>query len=269
MSPAETAQFAVAGFVTTATAGTAGAVTVTAQDIFGNRTNDYAGTVHFTSNDAQAALPADATLTNGQRTFNVAFKTAGTQTLAVTDTLNATITGELRSLQQNSAVYTQDPNPAGGYDKSSWYPPDGLDGDQYVWDRFLVDSNQTMSEIQWRGAYYNEALYGAGESPVADFTISIYANSPYPGVNEPDVLSQPIVKYTVGGNAGETAAGDFGGIPMYDYHFTCRRRSRPWPVLHTGCRSRHRRVSRRFPRTTLPTGAWPTAPAATVRTFEK
>jgi Big-like domain-containing protein len=213
VSTGPVAQFGVVGFVSSPTAGTAGLVTVTAQDLFGNRVTDYSGTVHFTSSDTQAVLPGDSTLTNGQKTFNVTFKTAGTQTLATTDAATATITGELRGIAQNLAVYTQPPDPLGGQDKSSWFPPDGMDGDQYIWDRFVVDSSTTINEIQWRGAY------PSGGSSVADFTISIYANSPYP-INEPNVLSQPIVSYHVGGNAGETLAGTFGGVAMYDYQFT-------------------------------------------------
>jgi photosystem II stability/assembly factor-like uncharacterized protein len=51
-------------------------VTVTAEDSFGDVVPGYLGTVHFTSSDAQAVLPADATLTNGTGTFNVTLKTA-------------------------------------------------------------------------------------------------------------------------------------------------------------------------------------------------
>ncbi len=54
---------------------TAGArinVTVTALDAYGNVDTGYAGTVHFTSTDAAATLPADATLVpgTGTRTFS-------------------------------------------------------------------------------------------------------------------------------------------------------------------------------------------------------
>jgi hypothetical protein len=62
---AATSQFFVSGLASPATAGVAGKVTVTAEDAFGNPTPGYTGTVHFTSSDAQALLPADQTLTNG------------------------------------------------------------------------------------------------------------------------------------------------------------------------------------------------------------
>ena len=41
-----------------ATAGTPFNVSVTARDAFGNTVSGYLGTVHFTSSDAQAVLPA-------------------------------------------------------------------------------------------------------------------------------------------------------------------------------------------------------------------
>src|SRR5205823_828717 len=53
-----------------ATAGNAFNFTVTAQDQFNNTATGYAGAVHFTSTDAQAAVPADSTLTNGTGTFS-------------------------------------------------------------------------------------------------------------------------------------------------------------------------------------------------------
>jgi hypothetical protein len=62
------------------TAGTAGTVSVTAEDAYGNVTPGYTGTVHFTSTDPQAVLPGDYTFTAsdaGVHTFNAALKTAG------------------------------------------------------------------------------------------------------------------------------------------------------------------------------------------------
>jgi hypothetical protein len=60
-------------------------------DSSGNVVPGYTGTVHFTSTDAAAGLPADYTFTaadNGVHTFNVTFTTAGAQTLTATDTMS-------------------------------------------------------------------------------------------------------------------------------------------------------------------------------------
>jgi hypothetical protein len=91
--PAAAVGFTVAGFPNPSTAGVAGSFTVTAGDRFGNVATGYAGTVHFTSNDPQAALPANATLISGAGTFSATLKTAGSISLTATDTVTATITG--------------------------------------------------------------------------------------------------------------------------------------------------------------------------------
>ncbi len=93
--PGPAATFAVTG-PATANAGTAGTYTVTAEDAFGNTATGYLGTVHFTSSDSQASLPANYTFTAGNagvKTFSVTLKTAGNQTVTATDTVTATITG--------------------------------------------------------------------------------------------------------------------------------------------------------------------------------
>jgi hypothetical protein len=80
------------------TAGTAFSITVTAQDAYNNTVTIYTDTIHFTSSDGQASLPANYTFTStdkGVHTFSngVTLKTAGTQTVTATDTMTATVTG--------------------------------------------------------------------------------------------------------------------------------------------------------------------------------
>jgi streptogramin lyase len=77
------------------TAGTAVPLTVTMFDPYGNVATGYRGTVHFTSNDSQATVPADYTFTatdGGVHTFTgIQFDTAGTQSLNLTDTVTAAL----------------------------------------------------------------------------------------------------------------------------------------------------------------------------------
>jgi hypothetical protein len=58
---------------------------------------NYSNTIHFTSSDAQAVLPADYTFVpatdNGSHTFSITLNTIGSQTITATDTLAAPITG--------------------------------------------------------------------------------------------------------------------------------------------------------------------------------
>lgn len=78
--------------------GTSFTLTVTAIGAGGTTYAGYRGSVHFTSSDASAALPADYTFTatdGGTHTFPVTLKTNGLQSLTVTDTVNGgyTVTG--------------------------------------------------------------------------------------------------------------------------------------------------------------------------------
>ncbi len=70
----------------TAAPNTAFAFQVTAVDPYGNIVYGSNDTVHFSSSDAHAVLPADTTLTNGVGTFMATLETEGSQTITVTDT---------------------------------------------------------------------------------------------------------------------------------------------------------------------------------------
>jgi hypothetical protein len=97
----------VSGFPSPTTAGTAGTVTVTAADIYGNTVTGYMGTVHFTSTDAKADLPTDYTFTaadNGTHTFSATLKTAATQSITATDTLTGSVTGTQSGIVVNPAA---------------------------------------------------------------------------------------------------------------------------------------------------------------------
>jgi hypothetical protein len=101
--------FAVSSSSTSTTAGTALQVTVTAVDSAGQTVPGFTGTVHFTSTDGAAVPPADYTFTaadNGVHNFTVAFKTAGTQTLTVTDPYSG-ITGTLSGVNVTPAAASQ------------------------------------------------------------------------------------------------------------------------------------------------------------------
>jgi hypothetical protein len=89
VNPVPQTSFTVTGFPSPATAGAAGSITVQAIDQSGNPLTGYAGTVHFTSSDPQAVLPADYTFTAadaGMHIFNnVVLKTAGSRSIMVAD----------------------------------------------------------------------------------------------------------------------------------------------------------------------------------------
>jgi hypothetical protein len=92
-----------------ATAGQPFAVTVTAQDKFGNTVTDYTGDVSFSSTDGQGQMPPHHTfvaLDNGQFTASATFVSAGQQTLTVAGANNV----------QGGATVTVDPGPVMKFD---------------------------------------------------------------------------------------------------------------------------------------------------------
>jgi hypothetical protein len=86
----------------TATAGTAFNITVTALDAANHVVTGYSGTVHFSSTDGLAVLPANSTLTNGARTFSATLKSIGGQTMTATDTVTASISGTSLAIAVNA-----------------------------------------------------------------------------------------------------------------------------------------------------------------------
>jgi hypothetical protein len=81
--------FSVTGITDPIVAGTPTSPVVTAQDQYSNTVTNYANTIHFTSNDIQADLPANYLFVgpdNGVKTFTngLILKTAGEKTVTVT-----------------------------------------------------------------------------------------------------------------------------------------------------------------------------------------
>jgi hypothetical protein len=106
------------------TAGQPFTATVTALDAFNHVATAYAGTVVFTSTDAQATLPSSYTFTavdDGVYTFTVTLRTAAEQTLTATDSVTASLTGNasigvvaaaaayLRMLPAQNTIYPGQP----------------------------------------------------------------------------------------------------------------------------------------------------------------
>lgn len=114
-------------------------------------------------------------------------------------------------------VYEQAPDPAGGVLVSSWYPPDGTDYDAFVYDSFILSASVPVTEVHWRGGYQY-----TGYGLVTDFTITFYAST---AANSQPLCGLPgdsdvfLATYQVGGTAGQTYAGVYGGTTMYDYQY--------------------------------------------------
>lgn len=115
-------------------------------------------------------------------------------------------------------VFSQPPAASGAPIASSWVDPNGSDADMYVYESFILPSDQSITEIDWRGGYLYNALYGRATNFSVTFYESIAGGSE-PHVNNPQLPEIYLAYYETGGNAGETAAGNVGGTAMFDYKF--------------------------------------------------
>ena len=107
---AAASQFAVSG-IAAGTAGSPRSASVTARDPYGNTAAGYTGTVHFTSSDSRASLPADTAFVAGDNgvhafTNSVVLKTVGSQSVTVTDTVTASITGSQPGISVTAGAAT-------------------------------------------------------------------------------------------------------------------------------------------------------------------
>jgi hypothetical protein len=114
----------------------------------------YGGTVHFTSSDPLATLPADYSFTandGGQKQFAVTFNTPGNQTITATDTLNNLITA-------TTAPVVVSPGGSPGF--TSPVPEATISGETtFTW----TPGNQKVNE--WR---ITMSLIGPGGDEVLD-----------------------------------------------------------------------------------------------------
>jgi FG-GAP-like repeat len=134
-----------------ATAGESFTITVTAKGSTGGTLTGYSGTVHFTSTDPAAVLPADYTFTTadgGTKTFTVTLQTAGTWTITAADT-SADLTGR-----------------SGPITVSPLRPPVVADlGSRGLWHWTATGEWKRLSALDAEGA----AVSADGETVVADF----------------------------------------------------------------------------------------------------
>jgi hypothetical protein len=123
---------------------------------------------------------------------------------------------------QAGVVFEQAHDGSGTLHHSSRYQANGTDYDQFVWDSFSVPTAQAVTGIRWRGGYNPGWSYWAGQ--IANFRVSIYAS--IPGLSQPFLgpgyphTPATLIAYDTGDKAGETSAGVFDGVEMFDYHFT-------------------------------------------------
>ncbi len=95
----------ISNFPSSVNAGTSQSFTLTAKDANGNIATGYLGTVHFTSSDGQAVLPANYAFVStdkGVHVFSATLNTVGTQSITATDTVTSSITGTQSGITVNA-----------------------------------------------------------------------------------------------------------------------------------------------------------------------
>jgi putative cell wall-binding protein len=100
-------QLIVGGLSSPRYAGAPGSLMVRATDAYGNTDPDYHGTIHFTSTDTKAVMPADYAFVPsdaGSHVFSVTLKTAGSQWVRATDTVTASITGSQSGIVVKASI---------------------------------------------------------------------------------------------------------------------------------------------------------------------
>jgi hypothetical protein len=117
VAPADASQLRLDGLPATTTAGTFLGLQVTALDPYGNVATGYQGNLHGISSDQQVQVPdalGFATGDQGTRSLAAVFRTAGGQTLTMTDTSNSslTATGSLSVTPATASGIRVDGSPA-------------------------------------------------------------------------------------------------------------------------------------------------------------
>ncbi|HYW47779.1 MAG TPA: hypothetical protein VE959_33230 [Bryobacteraceae bacterium] len=108
----------------TATGGTPFNFMVSALDADNVLVPAYTGTVHFTSSDAAAVLPADSMLSAGVRNLSATLRTGGNQTITATDAANSGITGTSSAIAVSGSTIPPaavSVSPAGGNTSSQTF----------------------------------------------------------------------------------------------------------------------------------------------------
>ena len=105
-----TVHYVLSGIADPSLLGQAQPFTLLAEDLSNSIVTNYVGTVHFSSTDGAATLPANYTFTLGDGGVHgfaggVTFGTLGTQTVTATDVADSSITGSQTVSVQQGAVY--------------------------------------------------------------------------------------------------------------------------------------------------------------------
>jgi hypothetical protein len=208
VNPAEAGHFVVAGTPSPMTSGDPGSFSVSAYDAYGNLATNYTGTVHFTSSDGSATLPADYTFAGsnyGTASFSATLRTAGTQSLTATDTLNPSASGTETGIRVLPRVTVTGP-PYGARNQTLTFTLGGSGGSTYAyaidWDNDgLVD--QTVSGPSGTAVQHSYSVSGSYSAGVTA-TVQVGAEG-YPSARAYQAGQILAVSVTIQADPGEAS----------------------------------------------------------------
>jgi hypothetical protein len=157
-------------------AGTTASLEVTARDAYGNLAAGYRGTIHLTSSDPQAVLPADVAFgaaDAGRRSVLVGLRTAGAQGVTATDVAAPSIAGTATAQVTPAAAAALGfaVQPAGGAAGASFSPAVRV-AVQDAYGNVVTQGTETMS-LTLRDGVAGAVLLGGSATAtvngVADF----------------------------------------------------------------------------------------------------
>lgn len=189
-------------------------ITTASSPLTGGTTDGGGSFVNGSNVTVEAAPSANYTFVNWTESgVPVSASASYTFTAAGDRDLVANFTSSASNL---GIVFSQPPTTSGTLLLSSYMLPDGnIDGMEYRFEKFTLSTSTGVSHLRWRGGYIGN---NQAANPVVEFIIKIYASTA--NGFYPDLANPYLKKYTITGNASETAAGLVGGVQMYDYAVT-------------------------------------------------
>jgi autotransporter-associated beta strand protein len=220
VNPTSATTLVVSGYPNPQFVGTAGDVTVTAKDVYGNTDTVYTGTVAFTSTDGGATLPANYTFEGGDSgvhtfTGGVTFATAGAQGITATDTVTGTITGTQSGITVNVvpsifnwvvAASNWDVATNWTNDAAITYVPDTAGQSNYVLN-FNQAGTYTATNNLSNGFMMNRLNFGGATVTLAGLPIALTND----GAALPQINQNSAIGITVNNNVDMSANTTLGG----------------------------------------------------------
>ncbi|MEI6607410.1 MAG: autotransporter-associated beta strand repeat-containing protein, partial [Verrucomicrobiota bacterium] len=211
--PAAAATLTVTGAPSLQWAGSAVSETVTVRDAYNNLATNYTGTIHFTSTDGAAVLPANYTFTSGDSgshtfTNGVTFNTDGTQSITATDTGSSVAGTQSGIVIATAATFTWNYPLAGAWSNAAEWTneagvalPPATNGLAKYKMNFNQSGTYTATQDLADGFVLNQLNFSGSTVTISGNGLAFASN----GAAPPQINQSAAVSSTVGNNIALTA----------------------------------------------------------------